>query len=89
MWLAHPYATVINAASIGDSFRCVHCTTIGCGNGGRPVIGNNVRIGAGATIIGGIRIGDNVVIGAGAVVVRDVPDNTVVAGNPSRIIRRT
>ncbi|EDT42681.1 sugar O-acetyltransferase [Burkholderia ambifaria] len=54
----------------------------------RPiVIGNNVWIGAGATIIGGVTVGENAVVGAGSVVTRDVPPNTLVGGNPARIIR--
>jgi maltose O-acetyltransferase len=51
------------------------------------VIGNNVWIGANATICPGVTIGNGVVIGAGAVVVKDVPDNVVVAGVPAKIIR--
>lgn len=83
----HPYATIVNAERIGSGFRVLHCTTIGKSASGRPSIGDNVRIGAGATVIGGISIGDNAVIGAGAVVVKDVPRNAVVAGNPARIIK--
>ncbi|MBQ8019953.1 MAG: serine acetyltransferase, partial [Paludibacteraceae bacterium] len=52
-----------------------------------PTIGNNVSIGANATIIGDITIGDNVIIGAGAVVVKDVPQYSVVVGNPARVIK--
>ena len=85
--LAHPYATILNAESIGDNFSCRHCTTLGATEKGRPVIGNNVNLGATVTIIGNIRIGNNVIIGAGSVVVKDVPDNCVVAGNPARVIR--
>jgi maltose O-acetyltransferase len=51
------------------------------------VIGNHVWIGANATVCQGVTIGNNVVIGAGAVVVKDVPDNTVVAGVPAKFIR--
>lgn len=80
-------ATVINAESIGDNFRCLHCTTIECSNGGRPIIGNNVSCGASVTIIRNIRIGNNVTIGAGSVVVKDVPDNCVIAGNPAKVIK--
>ena len=51
------------------------------------VIGRNVWIGAGATIIGGVTIGENAVVAAAAVVTRDVPPNTLVGGNPAKIIR--
>lgn len=51
------------------------------------VLGNNVWIGAGAVILKGVAIGDNAVIGAGSVVVRDVAANTVVAGNPARVLK--
>jgi acetyltransferase-like isoleucine patch superfamily enzyme len=55
---------------------------------GRPiVIENNVWIAAGATVIGGVTVGENSVVAAGAVVTRDVPANTLVGGNPARIIR--
>jgi acetyltransferase-like isoleucine patch superfamily enzyme len=50
-------------------------------------IGSFCVIGVGATIMGGVRIGDDVVVGAGAVVTRDVPSNSIVAGNPARVIR--
>lgn len=53
-----------------------------------PVIGDNVKIGVGATILGDITIGDNVSIGANSVVVKDVPDNCVVAGVPGKVINR-
>ncbi len=49
-------------------------------------IGNDVLIGAGATIIAGLKIGDGVVIGAGSVVTKDVPAYSIVAGVPAKII---
>ena len=52
-----------------------------------PSIGDNVIIGAGAKILGGIRIGNNVTIGANAVVTHDVPDNCIVGGIPAKIIK--
>lgn len=85
--LAHPYATIINAKTIGSSLYINHLVTIGEKDGKKPVIGNNVEIHANASVIGGITIGDNVIIGAGAVVVKDVPSNAVVAGNPAKIIK--
>ena len=51
------------------------------------VIGKNVWIGSGVIIVPGVRIGDNTVIGAGSVVTRDIPADTVAAGNPCRVLR--
>lgn len=54
----------------------------------RPVrIGKNAWIGAGATILPGVTIGDNAVVGAASVVTRDVAPDTIVAGNPARVIK--
>ena len=50
-------------------------------------VGNNVWIGAGVQIMPGVTIGNNVVIGGGSVVVKDVPADTLAAGNPCRVIR--
>lgn len=86
-WFAHPYATILAADSIGDNFRCIHCTTLGNKSNGRPTIGNNVALGANVTIIGPVHIGNNVTVAAGAVVVKDVPDNCVVAGVPAKIVK--
>jgi galactoside O-acetyltransferase len=51
------------------------------------VIGRNVWIAAGVTVIGGVTIGENAVVAAGSVVTRDVPANALVAGNPARVVR--
>lgn len=51
------------------------------------VIERNVWIAAGATILGGVTVGENSVVAAAAVVTKDVPPNTLVAGNPARVIR--
>lgn len=54
----------------------------------RPItIGSNVWIGGGAMILPGVTVGDDAVIGAGAVVTADVPEATVVVGNPARVVR--
>lgn len=57
------------------------------GKEGVPIIGNYVRIGTGARILGPVRIGDFAVVGANSVVVRDVPAGTVVFGIPARVVR--
>jgi len=52
------------------------------------IIEDNVWIGGSAILLPGVRVGQNAVVGAGAVVTRSVPPNTVVAGNPARVIRK-
>jgi serine acetyltransferase len=54
----------------------------------RPTIGDNVSLGANVVIIGDIVIGDNVIVGAGSVVTKSVPNNSVVVGNPARLLRQ-
>ena len=54
----------------------------------KPIqIGNNVWIGAGATILAGVTIGDNTVIGAGSLVKKDIPANVVAVGVPCKVLR--
>ncbi len=51
------------------------------------IIGNNVWLGMNSVVMPGVRIGDNVIIGANSVVIKDIPSNTVAAGNPCRVLR--
>lgn len=53
----------------------------------RTVIRKGASIGSGATILSDITIGENAIVGAGSVVTKDVPPNSIVAGNPARILR--
>lgn len=54
----------------------------------RPIsIGNDVWVGAGVSVLPGVTIGDNCVIGAGSVVTKDIPSNSVAAGNPCKVIK--
>ncbi len=52
------------------------------------VVRRGASIGTGATILGGVQIGPRAIVGAGSVVTRDVPADTIVAGNPARILRK-
>jgi acetyltransferase-like isoleucine patch superfamily enzyme len=54
----------------------------------RTVIKKGASIGTGSTILSNITIGENAIIGAGSVVTKDVPANTIVAGNPARVFRK-
>jgi len=76
-------------ARIGRNVMISPCVTIGGRSGihGVPVIEDDVFIGAGAKVLGDIRIGRRAVIGANAVVLESVPADTVVAGVPARVIR--
>lgn len=85
----HGLGVVINPDSvIGDN--CVIYQNVSvAGRSGMPppIIGNNVLLGANSLILGNVKIGDNVQVGAGCVVVKDIPANSVVVGNPARIIK--
>jgi len=73
-------------AKFGDNCRIRNGVVVGLARVSEPiapVIGDNVDIGAGAKVLGNIRIGNNVAIGANAVVIRDVPDNHVAVGVPA------
>jgi serine O-acetyltransferase len=78
-------------AVFGDDCVVRNGVTVGLrhrGVRGAPVIGDRVDIGAGAKVLGPIRIGHDVAIGANAVVIQDVPDDSIAVGVPARIIPR-
>lgn len=85
---------ISGSAVIGRNCVIFHHVTIGSNTlpdskgKGAPILGDNVYIGAGAKIIGNVRIGDNVRIGANCVVTQDVPDNAVVVLNKPTILQR-
>ena len=88
-FIEHGFSTIISARSIGGNAWINQQVTIGyTGNDECPTIGDNVRITAGAKVLGNITVGDNVVIGANAVVVKNVPSNCTVVGVPAYIIKR-
>lgn len=55
----------------------------------KTLVKRGASIGSGATILANVVIGENAIVGAGSVVTRDVPPNTIVAGNPAKILRST
>ncbi|MFC0271134.1 serine acetyltransferase [Metabacillus herbersteinensis] len=85
---------ISGASSIGKNCVIFHQVTIGSNTLvdskglGAPSIGNNCYIGAGAKIIGDVTVGNNVRVGANCVVFQDIPDNSVVVAQPSKVIRK-
>lgn len=89
LFIQHGWDAVIGPRKLGRNCWINQQVTIAFANEtDAPIIGDNVTINAGARLIGGVRIGNNVTIGAGTVIVKDVPDNCVVVGGPSYIVRR-
>ncbi|MEQ1794892.1 MAG: serine acetyltransferase [Nitrospira sp.] len=86
---------IAGGASIGINCVIFHHVTIGANpmpfsrTTGIPTIGDNCYIGAGAVIIGGIKIGDNCRIGANCTVASDIPDNAVVVSSHPRVIQKS
>jgi serine O-acetyltransferase len=89
----HHFGGIIFHPSVEMGVNCTiyHEVTIGDrgGKGNAAKIGNSVTIGAGAKIIGELEIGDNCIIGANAIVRESVPPDSVAAGNPAIIKKRS
>jgi serine O-acetyltransferase len=86
--MIHSQGVVINSSVRGGSNVFIeHQVTIGAEKQQAPVIGDNIFIGAGAKILGSVRIGNDVKVGANAVVTKDVPDGATVVGIPARVIK--
>jgi len=89
----HGMGVVIGETSeIGENVTLYQGVTLG-GTGTErgkrhPTLGSHVVVGAGAKILGSIRIGNNVKVGAGSVVIHPVPDNCTVVGVPAEIVRK-
>ena len=92
-FIDHGMGVVIGETTeIGENVTLYQGVTLG-GTGTErgkrhPTLGNNVVIGAGAKVLGNIKIGNHVKIGAGSVVVHPVPDNCTVVGVPAEIVRK-
>jgi len=82
--ILHFGPTIIHPGVVaGKNLTLVHGVTIGQARSGVPVIGDDVSVGAGATLLGGIHVGSRAQIGAGAVVTRDVPEYCLAIGIPA------
>ncbi|MBU1089179.1 serine O-acetyltransferase [Patescibacteria group bacterium] len=96
-FIDHGYGVVIGETTeIGDDVMIYHDVTLGAlgwwkANGKakrHPTIGDKVVIGAGAKILGPVRVGDGAKIGVAAVVIRDVPAKAVVAGSLGKLLKK-
>ena len=88
----HHGGCVLGARWLGDDAQFRHNVTIGLANHGDPIhllpiIEERVVVGAGAVILGAIRIGHDSIIGANAVVTKDIPPHSLVGGIPGRVLR--
>lgn len=72
-------------STIGANCTIYQNVTIGRGNNGAPIIGDNCLLGANSVIIGNIKVGNNVKIGAGAIVVENIPDGVTIVGQKAII----
>ncbi len=92
IYMPHPYGIVIHSqAAIGERVTIMQQVAIGdkdLGGSVAPVIGNDVYIGAGARVLGDVRVGDGVTIGANAIVTQDIPPGVTVVG-ANRIVSAT
>lgn len=91
IFFPHPCGTVVGAWRIGNNVTIFQGVTLGAkeldlgfDSGLRPDVGNNVLLGSGSKILGGIHIGDNATVGANSVVLHSVEAGSTVVGIPAR-----
>ncbi|SDA43095.1 serine O-acetyltransferase [Pseudomonas sp. NFACC15-1] len=95
LFFPHTQGTVIGAVSIGANAVIYQGVTLGAKDldftydaDHRPVIGNDVVIGAGAKVLGGITLDDNVTVAANSVLLTSMPANVIAAGMPAKIVKQ-
>ena len=88
MFISHGQNTILSAERIGTNLQVHQGVTVGWDYRGprRPIIGDDVFIGAGAKVLGAVTVGDRARIGANAVVLCDVPDGATMVGVPAHLV---
>ena len=92
-FIDHAMGVIIGeTCEIGDDVTLYQGVTLG-GTGKEtgkrhPTLGNNVMVGAGAKVLGPVKVGNNCKIAAGAIVLTDIPDNCTAVGVPAKVVRR-
>ena len=93
LFLPHSHGTVIGAWRIGSNATIFQGVTLGAREvdftytkDSRPTLGDDIIVGAGAKVLGGVALGDRVRVGANAVVLKDIPADTLAVGVPARLI---
>ena len=88
-FFANYNCTLLDVAKIKIGDNCQMAPNVAIYTAGKEVtIGDNVWLGGNTVVCPGVHIGNNVVIGAGSVVTRDIPDWSIAAGNPCKVIRK-
>lgn len=88
LFIQHGFCTDLSARAIGENCWINQRVTLGYKGDECPTIGDNVSIGVGAVVLGGVTVGNNVRIGANAIVVHDVPDNCTVCSPAATIVKK-
>jgi serine O-acetyltransferase len=93
--IPHSHGVVIGAIKIGDNATIFQGVTLGAkffaldfSDQSRPILGNRVTVGAGAKVLGGIKLGDDAMIGANAVVLKNVPKKSIMIGFPAKPVKK-
>ncbi len=89
LYIEHGIGSIISASSIGENCWINQSVTVGYNLDNKaPIIQNGVRICTGAKVLGGITVENNSIIAAGAVVIRDVEEDSIMAGVPAKLIKK-
>lgn len=89
LMIVHGYGVYLNCKRIGSNFTVYQGVTLGAGGqGGVPVILDNVTVYTGSVVVGDITLNSHCRVGANSFVARSVPEHVTIAGNPAAIIRK-